>query len=285
MLPVSWTRVSSFIEPIRKQLDVISMIITTVANSVFLAGKLFPWVPQMVTRSAFVTINTVGFLFLDWQVSSTIKSIGDFCHATSIEAHKMVVLTALTVMSTVSGILLMVGGFGASVASWMQHPAVAASMYTVMRPWGVTFLFVAIFMDVANYFTCTQLLTDLRLDATGVVQSLQGKKPMTPLALRVRYVMDKDTLHKLLQGRCGWWSSRKLVNEVIKNVETQTHYTESNLGLRALGYVGLFICKANPDSLIQAITLFVTSVLYTGARVYKKCKEYAQQQRIGQLLV
>ncbi len=302
ILPVRqspYTPIMSFLKPIREHLDLIASTVSTIANTLYLAGKLFSSVPVMVMRSAFVAVNTVGFLFLDWQISFTLKTAKDCSVAMCLRSWKRFMLAAISTISAVSDLFLMLGGLAASIALWMQRPAVSAALYTVMRPWGVLFLFVAITLDVSYYYANRHLVQ--QLDAVGhsratseharnilrvlSTQSAEGiPRQDTLLAVSIRCTMDKYTLEKLLEkvnaSTISKQTSLVLLRQIRANVATQLESDGNNLGLRALGYIGLFLCKAYPDSLVQATTLFVTSLLYTANRADKKFQESVQRSAI-----
>lgn len=279
---------ADWLKPLREHLDLISMTVSTVANAVFLAGKLFTQVPTKATRSAFVVLNVVGFLYLDWQISFTIKTAKDSLLALKLKVWHVAVLTAVCTVNAISDMALMTAGLTAAIASWASRPAIATAIYTVTRPWGISFLFVAIALDVSYYFLRRSVACELK-DASGsqrlqaIFSALLGKPSNIQnniMASNIRASMDKYTLETLLNKLRGHFDAAVVMKYVKENVYTQLEAERNNLGLRAIGYVGLFLCKAYPDSLVQAITLFVTSLLYTANNAYKKWHEARQRQAI-----
>ncbi|MDP1834905.1 MAG: hypothetical protein Q8K75_03155 [Chlamydiales bacterium] len=279
----------ALLKPIREHLDLISMTISTVANAVFLAGKLFTQVPSRVTRSAFVALNVVGFLYLDWQVSFTIKTARDSLLALKLKVWHIAILTAVCTVNAISDMALMTAGLAAALASWASRPEVATAIYTVTRPWGISFLFVAIAMDVSYYALRRSVACELKdLNSSrrfqNIFSALVGKARRSNgddvTAVKIRASMDKYTLETLLNKLQGRFDPTVLMKQVKENVNTQLDAERNNLGLRAIGYAGLFLCKAYPDSLVQAITLFATSLLYTANNAYKKWHEARQRDVI-----
>jgi hypothetical protein len=277
------------LKPIREHLDLISMTISTVANAVFLAGKLFTQVPSRVTRSAFVALNVVGFLYLDWQVSFTIKTAKDSLLALKLKVWHIAILTALCTVNAISDMALMTAGLAAALASWATRPEIATAIYTVTRPWGISCLFIAITIDVSYYLLRRSVACELKdLNHSrrfqNIFSALLGKVRSTSrddiTAAKVRASMDKYTLETLLNKLQGRFDATAVMKQVKENVNTQLEAERNNLGLRAIGYVGLFLCKAYPDSLVQAITMLATSLLYTANNAYKKWHEARQRDAI-----
>ncbi len=281
------------LKQLREHLDLISYTVTMVSNAVFLAGKLFSTVPELVTRTSFLLMNTVGLLYLDWQVSATVKSSKDCQLARRVCNWPLVGQTALCTLNGASDTLLIIGGFLASLASWAKYPSVRATLYTIMRPWGVTFIFVAAGLDVLYYLTYRRVTQQLErvcqapdsvLRAKCILHILKGgdgDSNDAHLASLVRASMDKYTLEVLLSRLDDKdTDSLLLLTQIKENIATQ-HITERiTLGLRAIGYVALGLNKAFPDTLVQPITYFATSLLYAANRAYKKWQEARQRQAI-----
>lgn len=296
-----WKNVQKAIKPIREHLDLISSTVGMIANACFLAGALFSSIPEKITRTAFVAMNTIGFLYLDWQVSFTIKTSRDCQMAYQARNWPTWSMTALKAISAVSDFLLMSAGLIASLALWSNRSYMATAIYTVTRPWGVTFIFIAIVLDVSTYVANRYLRASLPLlledsavseRASNVLGALKAYSrgetlegiPMEDVlfASRIRTSMDKYTLETLeMKLNTNEAVDRaQLLAEVNKNIATQLTNERNTLGLRALGYVGLYLCKAHPNTIVQPITYFATSLLYTANRAYKKWREAQQRSNL-----
>ena len=65
----------------------------------------------------------------------------------------------------------------------------------------------------------------------------------------------------------------KIVSLLDKELNTQTSANVSKFGLRVFGYIALFISKAYPDTLTQAISLCTSSTLYTLHSLYLRVQQ------------
>lgn len=295
----SWTGFQPILKPIREHLDLISSTTSTIANFVFLSGKLFAQIPATLTRSAFVVMNSIGLLYMDWQVSFTLKTTKDSVMSLKMDVWQLVALTVAATVSGISDLLLMLAGVGASVASWAGRQSISSSIYTVTRPWGVTFLFVAAALDIGNrllHYSLKGRLTQLMHDekakdrCEAILNTLISKPAdIDPkdrfLVAAIRIAMDKYTLETLLtrltsRKRCD---AHLLMKQVKDNIEVQSAFTWNNLCLRILGYPALYLCKAYPDTLVHAATLCTTSILHTVNNAWKKWQESFQRSDIKQL--
>jgi hypothetical protein len=287
---------------VREHMDVILSTVTTVSTTLFFLGKAFPQVPDTLTRTAFLIRNAIGLAFLDWQVSFARKTVSDCWLAARTRTVSTCALAAATAINAFSDIFLVIAGTAAALASWANRVPIAHAIYAVTRPWGISFLVLTIALDVFSHIAHRSLHGDLTQLANGWFSSRRAYSILSclnafeagkslngfsvddaRLATRIRSSMDKYTLQTLLDAhRSSPLRSSAQLQLIIKNVGTQMHYTHLSIGLRAAGYVGLLLCKAYPDSLIQATTLLSISLSYTSSQIYKRWQEAKHRFAINQ---
>ncbi|TXI39843.1 MAG: hypothetical protein E6Q59_04175 [Nitrosomonas sp.] len=108
---------------------------------------------------------------------------------------------------------------------------------------------------------------------------MDGSREEAHLAAQIRASMDKYTLAVLLAKLKNEETPDyiALLKQIKDNVATQLISDRNTLGLRGFGYLALGLNKAYPDTLVQPITYFATSLLYTANRAYKKWCEARQR--------
>jgi len=270
------------IADVRANMDIIS----SVANTTFLVGKLFPVVPEMITRTAFLCVNVTGFLYLDFQWNCINKYAQDTLCSWAAQDVTTLIASAAKTVTAVSDLFLMVLGCTAAAAAWLGQRAVQKRLYAITCPWGLTFLIVAVALDVWSYAAsqrALQLLTDVQRQANDACRPNEllmalkqpQRKNQNPHALytasQIRAVLDTYSWTKL-QNRLHA-RERGLVDRLHTELNTMTGASVSKFGLRGFGYVALFISKAYPDTLIQAVSLCASSMLYTLHSLYRRAQQ------------
>ncbi len=286
-------------ESIRQHGDIIS----NVGYLIFTAGMLIPWVPEKITQIAFVAVNAMGILYLDFMVSFTVKTGGDCYFSCFARSWSTAALTAFRTINAVSDTALMALGLIASCALLLSKPKVATTIYAVTRPWGLTFLVVAIALDICNYVaykTLSDRVKTLSKDDNasdrmrnilrdwknfGWRGGLEGDKEERDLAARIRATMDKYTW-KTLKGildvidvdNADSARITRGFNAVMQNIETQRVTERNTIGLTVINYVALGVGKALPNTIWQGLSYLSASILNTLNQCYKKGRQHGQRE-------
>lgn len=297
----SFDSIKHYVVSIREHMDVVLSAVTTVSTTLFFLGKATSEIPVQITRTAFLIQNAVGLAYLDWQVSFIVKTANDCWFALRTHTLPTLAITAATAVNAVSDVLLVIAGNAAALASWANRAPIAQAIYTVTRPWGLSFLVLTVALDFFSYFAHRSLMADLeqlsnswwyKRQATTILAALSsfqetGKistaSPTTQLAARIRASLDKYTLYTLIdQSKSRLAGPAKHLQLIMQNVGTQQQHTFRSVGVRALGYVGMLLCKTYPDSLIHATTLLVVSLFYTTNQLYKRWQEAKHRKNLSQ---
>ena len=272
-----------------------------VINTVVLISKTVPGVPAFVAHLGFSTLRFIGAMYLEVQVRSCSKTVGDLFFAFSNRSWSRVNYTASLLFLEGSGVVLTIGGIIASVAATLQFGEVTRWIFYGMRPWGLVCLLVEIALNVIKHFTDGPLLKRMeivRADPKRVEAFFQAFQNPTGtdealVATAARSRIDPVTWKELeakaqtiLASDGFWWRNQRktrlqqIFQAAIDNIRTQQQVAQANMGLTALGYPARAIVRAFPLSVIEAVVNWMVNAVYTVLMLAQKYAEAGQQETI-----
>jgi hypothetical protein len=285
----------------RSHSDLVSGLGLFTLNTSILASRIFKQIPSFVQRSAFTALNFTGLIWMNMQIRDLGKSGEDLWFNLRAGDGEGIVFTAAKVVVKSLNILLTGSMLAASIASLCSYPQIALSMYTIMRPFALFSLYVGIgtqiYDDRKNKALHRQLThiedqpDKVRAVMTCFLKRLYKESPTVVesrehrLAYHTFNQLDHHSMEALIEGfqkKYAAENSEKLMNILsqetinehfhqLRNALNQkTQFTQANLGLLALGYACMAVCRMWPDSLIQSSVTWGMSLLYTSKLIWQK---------------
>ena len=268
--------------------DLLFNLSTLTLNTAVLASKIFQSIPRIVERSANTLLSFTGVIWLNIQIRDLIKKGEDCLYAAQAKDWKGLAFSAAKVTVASLNILLTCGTFGASLVALSGLPTLALSMYLLMRPYALFSLVLEIATKVAdheidgllshkmsivlNLSNCDDKIQKIMVDFFSLLQK-EKKKRIDPLALHIFRQQEHSSLEQIRTQFGPKPSQEQLKNLFLslkKNLENNQFFTKVNFGLIAYGYVCIGICRLYPQTLIQSLSVWSVSILYTGKLLYKK---------------
>ena len=262
-----------------KHTDVISNLGILAITTCLLASKIFKQTPNFLPRLAMVVFNYGGIIWLNVQVRDLLKSGRDLSRAIkACELGGIVETAAKVFVKGVNAILTCVI-FGGSIVSAFVFPQAS---------------------DIRDYFANEVLLQRLeKLEADPEGSLLIGKvmvcflkivKNVPPSSKEFfkckrewqladalvrqldNYTLEtfQESLSKDRKEKNPLVDALKLFYGVKDGMRNNQATTKANLSLTALGYISMGICRAFPDTLVEWLTRWSMSVLYTDAFIQRK---------------
>lgn len=294
-----------------KHTDVISNLGILAITTCLLASKIFENTPKILPRMAMVVYNYGGLIWLNVQARDLMKSVKDLCRSCHKVNASGIVETAAKVFVKGSNILLTCVIFAGSVISAVAVPQASLAIALSIRSFSLSCLCINVLSDVRDYFANEALLKRLeQLDGnpdgsllTGkvmvcfleIVKDLKtpsevtlGWKEEWDLADRLvrqldHYTLDtfKESLKEDRKEKIALIDALKLFYGVKDGMRTNQGTTKANLSLIALGYFSMGLCRAFPDSLIEMLSRWSMSVLYSDEFIQRKFFQVDLAERIN----
>jgi hypothetical protein len=266
--------------------NLIQSITITALDIIFLAGSIFSSIPAMMTYAAFTALNFAGILSWSFYTDQTQKYAGDLYFSLKNKNHLVTFSSFLKIVFIVTSIALLALNTFAATFQLLSFFSVTQQIYAFMRPFGIPSLALSLFLDFLNYYLAKRALS-IKTDQETIPQVFQnfqneglGNKESIN-ASYIRGCIDKDTWKHFI--KCLPFSSpsqqEDLYNKVlIPNIITQRTAIVSNLFLRGLGEIGMFVSIVYPGTTIQAACWTILSSLYTGQLAYQHYHQYHQRK-------
>lgn len=282
--------------------DLLMSLTVTALDTCVLAAKLFSAVPQTVGYGAKVLLSYIGEISFTAQIRLLLKTVSDLKDVIVERRGVGVVVVAFKVAEVASTLLLSAGTTLASMAAFMGRMELVGVLYSVLRPWGVALTLVSVALEGYQYYANRHLLrelSDLSVKPMSDERSLFLLKSLRepqractdpryhPLRSKIVQQLDREAwrvLQEALQKGLGTWEAplneeqrlkvRELVAVLKENSRKKTTLAESSVALTALGYLSMGLCRAYPDTLLQASLLWSLSVLFTSKLLYRKGWEH-----------
>lgn len=267
--------------------DALSSLSILALNTTLVASRIFQNIPRIIERSANTLMNFAGIVWLNIQWRNLIKKGEDCLFAFQAKDWQGLIFCAAKVTVAVLSILLTFGTFGACLITLGGLPELALSMYLLMRPFSLFSLILGIVVDIVDY----KINSDLNNKMIVILNSNSDKKIQTVMSSFLKLLRKKEgaglnklalhtfrqqehyTLEKMKEELGQLQSQedyKKLFESLKQAVENKLLFTKANFGLIALGYLSMGICRMYPESLIQSLSLWSMSLLYTAKLFYEK---------------
>lgn len=273
-----------------KYSDLLSSVTILITDIFFLLGESLKSFPKIVGNGAFVFLNITGLLSISFLIDLLKKTIHDFKFSYKMKNYKIFLITIIKIVFVISSILLLNLSFIAAIFKILELPSKMNKIYMISKPYSSLCILTSIFLDIFHYKTNKKIIHSnlSKKQILNVSNVLKNETPcndkfINKYCAEIRDRMDKDTLRSYLNNLKMSTNSSKnsdlFFNIVIANIKTQSIIDISNLGLKALGYLSMFICVWYASTVIQALVCTSMSLLYTSQLAYQKYIQYYQQKR------
>ena len=304
LIPIEkWTKekIAWIKKTLDKHTDVISNVGILAITTCLLASKIFEKTPKILPRLAKVVFDYCGIIWLNVQIRDFFKNGKDFIRASKTFKFSPIMETAAKVFVKGANVLLTCVYFAGSVASAFFFPQASLTIALAVRSFALSCLVINIGSYIRDYFANKALLKRLeKLEKDPqrglligkvmvcfleIVKNTQTPSKVTSLWKKeweladalVRqlehYTMEtfKESFdNKERKEKSPFIDALKLFYGVKQAMINKQSFTEGNLSLIAFNYVGMGICKAFPDSLIEMIVRWSSSVLSTDQFLQEK---------------
>lgn len=297
----------------RNNSDLISSLNNVFLNTVLLTSKLIKATPPIIPRVAFTLLSFSGMISINMQARNWSKHMLDWRFALRFRNYPAMAITAVKVCIKGSNILLTSALFAGSIISLVGFPQITLVMFKALQPIALVSLIGSVSGEVVDFITSKRLLSRLhklpsqtgadvkiqqvaqnflffayqspyrKMDAR--IQINEKWKSEQRLALDIVRQMEGFTLERFKDGLAvksiGRYSTLTPAESlhVFQSIEKalrQSHtFKKANIGLTALGYVSMGICRLFPQSIVQYGLTLTMSLFYTGKMI---CEKYLLKQ-------
>jgi hypothetical protein len=282
---------------LNRQTDLISSSGILAITTCLLASKIFEGLPPLLPRLSRIVFNFGGIIWLNPQAKDFLKTGTDLTRALHLKQWTAFLETTLKVVNQAFGILLTCVTFGCSFISAFGFPQISLAIQFALRPAALASLAATIFSDVRDYFINEALLKqfhqienapDAAMRIPQVVIALLEAMQRHPtssgshqlFADRVVRQLHRLTIETFQEKLAAKEAVEDLRVEALKlffllkdSIASKQASTEANLSLMVMGYIGMGICRAFPESLLEIFTRWSMSVLYTDELIRQKLFE------------
>jgi len=294
---------------LNKHTDLISSCGILAITTCLLAGKLFKSMPVLIPRLAKIVFDFAGIIWLNVQIRDLIKSGQDLKRAGYLGEKSAVVETALKVFVKTVNIVLTCTIFTCSVVAACGLPQISLLVAMTFRPLGLSSLGLDILTNIREYRVNESLIGRLNhIEISSVDDQIVAKTMRCFVNIitnsqrqfdSCEHTEEEGRLATLIVRQLDTWTletlqesfekrrllnqpeidSNKLFSEIKNSMIHRQNMTKANLGLIALGYGAMGICRAFPESLVEVSTRWGMSVLYTSRLIYDKVFQYNLAER------
>ena len=268
--------------------DLIQSVSITVLDVFFLLGSLFSTIPPIVTNGVFTVLNYSGLFACSFYFDQIKKLMGDVVFSFKKQNPIMGIISFIKTTFVVTSLSLILINCCAATAKLVNASKVALTIYAFLRPVSVPCLITCIFLDVV-YFFIEKGIARTNLNQNELADFFSNFAPNTELnrysqyASFVRGCFDKDTwkhfVSRLHQVQNNQTCQEEIYKKVITaNIKTQQNVSLSDLALRFIGEIAMFISIKYPASIIQATCWTVISSYYSGQLLYQKFNQFRQRE-------
>jgi hypothetical protein len=273
----------------RKFGNLIQSVAITTLDVFFLLGSVFSSIPRIFTDATFSLLNFSCVLSWSFYVDQTKKNVEDVGFSLNNNNYLMALASFLKTAVIITSIGLAFLNCCAAIFRLANCLMITQKIYTFMRPFGLPSLVLIVFLDVLYYCLAKHTL-NFKIEEDSLPQFFQSfflknnsKNKLGLCASYVRGCIDKDTWKHFIKHLPYAYTNKhkqeELYNKVlIPNITTQKTALVSNLFLRVLGELGMYISIVYPGTPIQASCWTVLSSLYTGQLLYQHYDQYKQRK-------
>lgn len=235
-------------------------------NTLILASEIFQSIPRVVPRCARTFCSFAGVISIHFQFRDLWKFQKDLRLATEHLDWSAIFYTAAKVAVKALDIFLTLGSFFITSSSLAGYPALAAPYYRTVMPAAIASWFALIAFDLIDNLQNTALLKEmksLKKSQRGkLVQEFQGSFT-SPLSRRLLRQLDYYRLEDLVQKGITF-------EALFNNLKTTIALNQADISLKIFGYICLGVNKRYPETKIQALTGWSSSMLYAYRLLYSK---------------
>lgn len=292
-ISTGWNTVKHILD---QHTDTISSIGILAVTTGMLAAKIFQGIPAIIGRSGRVFLEFSGVIWLNVQIKEFLKVQRDFIRSLGSGEMESIARTALKVTIAAMNIFFTCAYFAASLVTFAGFSHISMSIYLALRPFSLGVLSAELVKEVWDYSTNLKILnlfseiesqrnagqqlakimrsylkiiSEDTISRAGIseVNSFEGR-----LASNMVSQLDSFSI-KLFSSNLGEGNPRikalRLYYDIKYGIGNIQDRVKSNLSLSGLGYVSRCVCKMYPDSLIEMMTRWTMSVLFTDELVIK----------------
>ncbi|MBF8263797.1 MAG: hypothetical protein HW387_1462 [Parachlamydiales bacterium] len=272
----------------KKNGDLTQSISITTLDVFFLLGSIFSTIPSIVTNGAFTALNYSGLFACSFYFDQSNKLMNDVVFSFKKQNPVMGIAAFIKMTFVVASLGLILINCCAATLMLVNASKAALTIYAFLRPISLPCLITCIFLDVI-YFFIERRTARVSLAQNELADFFSNFAPHTELnhysqyASFVQGCIDKDTWKHLVshlhQVQNNQTSQEELYKKVvIANIKIQQNISLSDLTLRFIGEIAMFISMRHPASIIQAACWTVISSYYSGQLLYQKINQFRQRE-------
>jgi hypothetical protein len=258
--------------------NLIQSVTITVLDLFYLLGSAFSSIPKIVTDVAFNALNFSAFLSWSFYIDQTKKNVGDTFFSIK-KSYLMTFVSSLKTIFIITSIALTLLNCCAATCRLVNCLAMTRMIYALISPFGIPCLVLSFLLDVLYFYIGKQVLNykikkeDIPLFFQSFSLTSSSNK-FDSYASLIRGCIDKDTwkyfIHHLPSALLDKTKQEALYNKVlIPNIVTQQTVSISNVILKILGEMGMYISLVHPGTIIQASCWTFLSSLYSIQLLYQ----------------
>lgn len=274
--------------------DLIQSISITTLDIFFLLGSLVSIIPSVVTNGIFTVLNYSGLFACAFYFDQIKKLMKDVAFSCKKQNPVMVIAAFIKITFVVTSLGLILINCCAATLKLVAITKAAITIYTFLSALSLPCLITCIFLDII-YFFIERHTARINLSQKELPDFFSNFAPHTGLNRYSRYAsfvqgcIDKDTwkhfIAHLPQVQNNQTCQEELYKKtIIANIRTQQNTSLSDLALRFIGEIAMFISMRYPASIIQATCWTVISSYYSIQLLYQKFNQFRQRELTSTIL-
>ena len=277
----------------KKYSDLLSSCTITLLDLFFLFGEISKSFPAKISNISFLMLNFSGFLPFYFYLDQTRKYVNDFTFSHINKNNNVKFGSVLRIFVISLTMIIILFGCIASIFKSIGYKNLMIKTFLVLKPFGIVCVILSIFLDIYYYYLNKKIISTKKIsdnDINLMFSSYNNKKTLVDKDLAyktslIKNCMDKDTWHVFMKNikplkPNDVCNKRKLYDVCIQNIETQNFVAKSDIFLRIIGYIGMFIAHCYPGGIIQASIWTAMSSFYTIQIAIQKYRQALQQKRV-----
>ncbi|MFT4553266.1 MAG: hypothetical protein ACI9S8_001904 [Chlamydiales bacterium] len=205
-----WASESKVCDFLEKYTDLVGATLTLGVSILYFSGKADSDVPEEVTKYSFVSLNVAKLIAVNFELSLLNKILGDMRLAYKVKNWKIIGDSCVKSVILVRFVGILLVETAASVSRFYEDEEITEKLFSVIRPWGVSYAVSNFLLDIFHFVTNRPILQYLKAGLSpnemNVITDLLVEREYSSLdmpnpalssvlvkAADIRGRMDKDT--------------------------------------------------------------------------------------------
>lgn len=254
---------------LKQNADMLDQGMLLCSNTVILASQLIRSIPAPVMRAAKTIRCFPGVISINFQFRDLWKVERDFTLAAEKWDWPGLLYSAVRVALKAVDIFLTLGSF----AIYALLPGLTPAYYSAVTPVAITSWFTLIAFDLIDHYQNHALLKEMesikeeakKVEIAQAFNAMVNRQPYhnIPLARKLLRQLDSYRLERLKKEGVTF-------EALYKNLTTSVIVNNADLLLKVYFYICLGVNKMFPETLVQALSEWSASLLFTAKLAYAK---------------